>query len=193
MRQQLPTKKEKARISILSRMLSFPTISGKDWSSDLGGSKAEIGDLVSLSSAPDSKWYLSWLCEIDPNNGWTKYLLESVEDGSLCWWENVGLNIYSRERVANNPSWRWSDDQFAFNERWLRICYKKNGAYIVLPLQASFLPDGGLVLDVRIRWGTSDYHNPRTFPNWKKVTLKTMDTYFKECIAGYEATKPKPA
>lgn len=180
--------KNRAKILILSEILSFPTISGKNWRSDLScRTDLQIGDLVSLSSAPPTKWFLSWLREVDPNNGWPKYLLESIEDGELCWWENVGLNIYSRERVTDRPSWKWDDKQFEFNDRWHKVC-RNNDAYIVLPCQPVFHDDGSVLLDVRIRFQISDYRNPKTFPNWKKVTMKLMDSYYNESVKEYEAT-----
>ena len=180
--------KNRARLLILSELMSFPTINNKDWGYNCGCDTPQVGDLVSLTSAPPSKWYLSWLREYDPNNGWPKYLLESVDDGELCWWENVGLNVYSRERVANRTSWQWDDEQFAFNDRWNKVC-RKNGAYIVLPCQPVFNTDGSVILNVRIRFQFSDYQNPRTFKNWKKATMKELDAYYKECEIEYKATK----
>lgn len=181
------TAKNRARLLILSELMSFPTISNKDWQGSIGG-KPQTGDLVSLTCAPPSKWYLSWLREIDPNNGWPKYLLESIEDGQLCWWMNVGLNVYDRERVGKNPRWKWTDGQFKFNDRWLKVC-RRNDAYIVVPCQPKFNDDGSVLLDVRIRHGWDSYRNPRTFPAWRKVTTKEMDSYYKDCFEGYEAAK----
>ena len=183
----------RARISILSEMLSFPTVHGKDWTTDTFSSARPVaGDLVSMSSAPDSKWYLSWVVEIKNMSGGSQYLLKSIEDGSLCWWSNVWINIYNRERVADRHSWKWNDAQFAFNDRWMKVA-RENDAYIVLPVYAVFNGDE-VTLNVRVRFGWSDYHNPRTFPNWRKVTMKQMDEYYKECVAGeavYKQSKAK--
>lgn len=172
-----------ARINILSWLLAYPAIDEEFWEGY--GTKPQAGDLVSLKSAPASKWYLSWVHEIDPNNGWPKYLLESIEDGSLCWWNNVGLNIYSRKEIRDKPHWKWNDAQYKFNSRWMRIC-KKNDAYIVLPCWAVFNPTGSVTLDVRIRFTLDGYRNPKTFPNWKKVTIKEMEAYYLECVTQYE-------
>jgi len=151
------------------------------------GVKFQVGDLVSLQSAPVSKWYLSWLKEIDPNDGWPKYLLESIEDGALCWWGNVGLSYYDRERI-DNPIWHWDDAQYAFDDRWRKVC-RRNNAYIVLPIIPDFHGDGSVTLDVRIRFGLSDFHNPKTFKNWKRVTMKMMDEYYKESFEKNESEK----
>lgn len=66
----------RARLQILNKLLSFPTIAAKDWSSTYGAKKVMAGDLVSLNCAQPTKWYLSWVIEVDPNDGWPKYLLE---------------------------------------------------------------------------------------------------------------------
>lgn len=177
--------KNRARISILSEVLSFPTL-GTKWTSCFAVEMLQVGDLVAMNCAPATKYYLSWLHEINPNNGWPKYLLESIEDGELCWWENIGLSYYNRKRIANCPSWKWDDNQFSFNDRWKRVCYKKNDAYIILPCEPLFTDDGGVFLDVRVRFSLSDYHDPIYFSNWKKVTLKMMDEYFKKSSKKYE-------
>ncbi len=93
---------KRARLSILNEVLSFPAIHGKDWISDWNEIPRE-GDLVALNCAPATKWYLSWVHEYDPGDGWPKYLLESIEDGELCWWSNVGINIYDRKKSLRTP------------------------------------------------------------------------------------------
>jgi hypothetical protein len=182
--------RDRARISILSELLSFPTVNQKDWHS-FSFSNTDIceGDLVSLYSAPASKWYVSWVREVDENNGWPRYLLESIDDGSLCWWVNVGINVYSRERVRERPAWQWDDKQFAFNDRWNKVA-KRNDAYIVLPMPPVFRDDGSVTLDVRIRFGMVDFSCPETFSNWKKLTMKQMDAYYKKCENEYNNRKP---
>jgi hypothetical protein len=179
---EITMSKDRARISILSELMAFPTINQKDWLSTFEG-KVVTGDLVSLNSAPASKWYLSWVREINPNNGCPKYLLESVDDGDLCWWGNVRLNIYSRERVRERPTWQWSDRQFKLYDQWLRVG-KRNDAYIVLPCLPEF-KDETVTLDCRIRFGLSDFSMPKTFPDWKKLKVREMDAYYKECKNRY--------
>lgn len=179
--------RNRARLSILSELMSFPTINQKDWiSNNLGRDDIQIGDLVSLCSAPDSKWYVSWLRELDENNGWPRYLLESIDDGELCWWENVSLNVYSRKRVSERPTWKWDDKQFAFYGRWRKVC-GRNGAYSVLPCLPEFGDDGSVELDIRIRWDHEGYHNPRKFPSWKKLHMEVMDAYYKKCVKCYNS------
>lgn len=181
--------KNRARISILSELLSFPTINSKDWTSCYFETPPEVGDLVAMNCAPSTKYYLSWLREINEDEyGIVRYLLESIEDGELCWWTNIGLSYYDRVRVSERPSWKWDDDQFGFNDRWLKVC-QKNDTYIVLPCQSKFDDNGGVVLDVRIRFGLDDYRNPVHFDNWKKITNKEMDKYYKNSLEKYEMYK----
>ena len=179
-----------AKLSILNELLSFPTVRGKDWTSDCFREyQPQIGDLVSMSSAPPSKWYVSWIRDYDPNNGWPKYLLESIEDQSLCWWENVGINVYSRERVKENPQWQWNDRQYALESRWCKVC-KKNEVYPIRPCQPKFNQNGSVELNVRVHiFFESDFHNPKIFPNYKKLTLREMTSYYLDCVEKYkEAT-----
>lgn len=161
--------REKSRLAILNTLLAFPTVSQKDWTGDLSESP-KPGDLVSLNCAAPSKWYLSWVHDTEERNGWTHTLLESIEDGELSWWHNVGFSIYNRERVANNPQWRWDDKQWAFWSRWRKAC-RKHDAYIMLPVIPSFGEGNSVTLDVRIRHSLNRYRNPRTFDNWKKTTI----------------------
>jgi hypothetical protein len=143
--------KYRAKLAILCRLLSFPTISQKDWEGGGIFPKPQIGDLVSLQSAPDSKWYISWVVEIDyRDGGWNRWLLESIEDGHLCWWENVGFTIYKREKAAEHPEWRWTDKQFELRDRW-HMVFTKQDAYLTRPGKFEFSEDGGLTLGVRER------------------------------------------
>jgi len=178
--------RNKARVVILSSLMAFPTINQKDWSGSMFGEDAIVGDLVSLCAAPASKWYLSWVREIDA--GGERYLLESIDDGELCWGSNVGLNVYNRERVRTSPTWRWDDNQFAFWGRWNKAC-TRNNAYIVLPTLPVFVEDEAVALDVRIRFGFNDYSNSTVFPNWKKLTIKKMEAFYLECVADYQSKK----
>lgn len=175
--------KSRARIAILGEIMQFPSVN--KWVGCWMDNTPQVGDLVAMNCVANTKYYLSWVREIDPNDGWVKYLLESIDDGDLCWWSNVGISYYDREILASRPQWKWSDEQFIFSDRWNRVC-RKNDAYIVLPCQAVFTEDGGVTLDVRIRFGLHEYHNPVTFPNWKKVTMKMMDEYYKKSSEDYK-------
>lgn len=176
--------RNRAKLVILNELLSFPTVNQKNWSGGYSGLKPQEGDLVSLFSAPVTKWYVSWVRGYEENGGWPKHLLESIEDGQECWWENVGINIYDRELVAKNPHWQWDDRQYAFEDRWMKVCSR---GYMVKPWSPVFGVDGSVSLNVRIRFGLDDYKNPVVFPNWKKVTVKMLTDYYQKCVAEYEA------
>lgn len=181
--------KFRAKISILSKLLSFPLSNQRDWNSDFFNKDIQVGDLVSLNCAPPSKWYVSWVREIECKyRGYERYLLESVEDGELCWWTNVGISVYSREIVKQHPEWKWNNKQFAFNDRWNKV-FSRNDAFWVLPTWPYF-DNGNLVtLNVRIRYGLDGFENPKTFSNWKKLTMKEMEEYYRECVGKYEKEK----
>lgn len=176
--------KDRARLIILNDLLAFPTINQKDWRAVfLSSDSVAVGDLVSINAAPVTKWYLSWVREIKEEHGLKRYLLESVEDGGLCWWSNIGMNVYTR--ANERPTWQWDDKQFAFNDRWRKVC-KRNDAYIVIPCQPEFEENNSVGLNVRIRYALSDFSCPRIFPNWRKVTMKEMEAYYRECCEAYK-------
>ncbi len=185
-REAILSNKNRARLKILSELLSFPTIRNKDWTSgDWGDSVAKCGDLVAMSAAQPSKWYLSWLRDVQEKDGWTHYLLESVDDGELCWWHNIGLAFYNRERVAICQDWQWTDRQFAFRDRWFRVC-KKHDAYIIRPVSPIFGDNFEVVLDVRVMHSMSPFRRPMVFDDWRKVTKKMMSEFYLESVKKYD-------
>lgn len=174
----------RARLLMLNELMSFPSIRGTDWTSQFCEVKARIGDLVSLSSAPVSKWYLSWLIEIEVSKYDTRYLLQSIEDGELCWWGNVGLSFYDRKKLAESPRWLWDDKQFQFSDRWFKVC-KKHDPYFVRPMLPMFNGDE-VELSTRVRWEQGTFWEHAKFSNWKKTTMKMMEEYYLQCCAEYK-------
>lgn len=148
----------------------------------------EPGDLVILKSAPISKWNLGWLHEIETReHGWKHYLIESLDDGSMCWWSNVGIDHLERDLVAEHPEWRWTDRQFEFADRWTRVCREKRDAYITLPVPPTFGEGFEVTLGTRTRHGFDDHRPQKTFPDWRKVTKATMLEFYDECVAARAA------
>jgi hypothetical protein len=132
-----PDTRNRARLEILNHIAQF-CLSHKWRDGHIGGAyhafvsnirddvKAQPGDLIAMQSAPTSKWYLSWLVKEERReDGFRHYLLESIEDGALCWWTNVGMDFMDREVIKDHPSWRWTDRQYAFKDRWWSVCYKE--------------------------------------------------------------------
>lgn len=188
--------KARSRILLLSYLAQFSlarqcdghVFGGVDGSFTEAGFRGEapaVGDLVALRSAPPSKFYLSWFVSKQIPEGWSdhQYTLESIEDGELCNWTNVGFAHYDRKDVANHPEWRWSDAQHAFYDRWKNVCFKERDAYIILPVQPVF--DGEAVtLATRVRHSFHESRSaPRTFPNWRRVTKADMREYYDKAVA----------
>lgn len=140
----------------------------------------EIGSLCILQSAPTTKWYLSWLKEIksDDSRFATKFLLESIEDGSLCWWENIGIGSLPKSQTDQFKMWKWTDDQFDFKDKWFNCCYKKRDAYVKKPLLPEFNEDGSVTIGLRTIFGLDDERPTITFPNYKKVKIKDMLAFY---------------
>ena len=183
---KLKTTKNRARYSILSEMLAFPMLGANYFSTGL----PIVGDLVSLSFAFSSKWYVSWVVEISDDR--KRYLLESIEDGELCWWENVRFNIFDRNRVKERPSLKWNDRQFQLNDKWIKTSRKIDG-YRVIPNPAVFNENNDSVeFSVRIRFGIDDYTNSKTFENWRTVTIKELRNFCENCVSDYNSIDGSP-
>jgi hypothetical protein len=144
------------------------------------------GDLVALQSAPASKWYLSWAHTIDVQQYGNVYTLESIEDGELCNWSNVSVLIFNRKTASEYPSWRWTDKQFEFRDRWKTVCFKERDAYITLPIDPQFGDNYEVTLGTRTRHSFDDRRPTKTYPDWRKVTKAMMLDFYDECIAARE-------
>jgi hypothetical protein len=131
------------------------------------------GDLVALSCAPMSKWYLSWYRGYKPmgNSFRDIHILESIEDGQLCNWTNVSLMTMNRTIVEGNPQWKWTDGQFVFRNKWHRAC---RGLWDI-PLRPKFKDDGSVILTIRKRHGKE--MKSISFSNWKKALSRDMAAF----------------
>lgn len=151
---------------------------------------AQIGDLILLSSAPMSKWTLSWFHQRrEPSPGNWEYLLESIEDGDLCWWSNVSISFLHRRALA--PSWRWNDRQWSFRDRWEHVCYREKEAYIVRPVEPVFGEGFEVTLGTRTSHGFDDITPKRWFHDWRKVTKAMMAQCYDDCVAEREEIRAR--
>lgn len=196
------TPKNKARLEILNYIICFSTY--KSYQSGMNsfplgkeqtfignlGEVPPVGSLCRLTSAPFSKYYLAWMVDYRKTNGWDEYLLESIEDGSLCWWSNVGIDYYHPETVKNFPQWRWTDKQFEFHDKWKRAC-KRRDAYIVLPAMSEFTGEFGVTLNTRIRYGLSTESQSKTFPDYRKVKVKDMLEFYDYAVEQHKTNPSK--
>jgi len=143
---------------------------------ELNHNPINLNCLVALTSAPISKWYLSWLRDIKINkHSYRSYLLESIEDGDLCWWSNVSLWEYPP--AEKHPEWQWTDEQHKFNSRWLSVKKKEKEYTLKIPMQVIF-DENDAVLSVREKFDEFRKVKQRYFINWKKVKLKDMIEWF---------------
>lgn len=150
----------------------------------------QIGDLVLLTSAPSSKWTLGWLLQKrDLNPGYPQWLIESIEDGELCWWGNVGLAYLHRRSLS--PSWRWTDRQWAFRDRWIKVCRDEKDAYLYRPLEPVFGDGLEVTIGTRTMCGFDDISPKRKFDDWRKVTKAMMGQCYDDCVAEHEAALPQ--
>ncbi len=177
----------RSRNNILNRVLSCPVLSPEWWKSTYDPS---IGSLVALQSASPSKWYLSWCEEVHRNTEGVpiQYLLRSVEDHELCWWGNVGIWQYTDDWVDLDPSWRWTDRQYEFRDKWNRVL-RKNDAWFVLSGPTEFHKNGGVTLSLRqrhngYRFGDDDpsFRHTKTFEDWRKTTKAMMDEFYRDGV-----------
>ncbi len=129
----------RARLAVLNQLCALSLqqeISGRSYPGNPGHrfdleAKPEVGDLVALRGAPmNTPFYLAWIEQVGGEDV-QGTLLRSIDDGSLCDWTNVGFMVLDRAWVAANPHWRWSDEEFAFNDRWAQ-------AFAAAGLRASY-------------------------------------------------------
>lgn len=152
-----------------------------------GQMKPKIGDLVRLESVAASKWSIGWLVEMrELHAGWPEYLIRSLEDGTLCWWGNVGISFLHRGTLEKHPNWRWTDRQWAFHKRWFKVCYEEKDAYIVRPLMAQFGEGYSVTLGTRTMHGFDDIRPERSYPDFRKVTKAMMAEVYDHCVAERE-------
>ncbi len=178
--------KTRSRIAILSYVLQFTTSSDWEPESEYGKKTAGIvgfvrcgfagagspkeGDLVLLSAVRTTKWVIGWLRGIRTGHGDYEYLVESLEDGTLCWWNNVGISYLNRRDVRD--AWQWTDRQWKFNDRWSKVVYRDT---IGRARDASFHDDGSVTVTMRRSFAREEDPTPtHIFPDWKKVKVRDM-------------------
>lgn len=190
--------KNNARLNILNYIINFST---KNYYSDgssfdfnktgfqkLFGSEWEnvpIGSLVRLESAPFSKWYLGWLLEKNGTGMFeTKYLIESIDDGSLCDWSNVSLAFFDPKVVAAHPEWKWNDKQYKIRDQFYKAC-RKHLPYPLTRHSIVFHNDNSFTVNLGERW-TNDFIHSKTFENYKKVLVRDFAQYLTTVKEKYE-------
>lgn len=158
----------------------------------LGNVEAQVGDLIRLEAAGQSKWTLSWLLEIRrTKHGDYEFLCESLIDRDQCWWSNVGVSYLHRRTVAQHPEWRWTDAQHAFNDKWLKAC-RRFDTHLYRPFAADFNADGSVTLGTNSRYDFDKLRPTVTLQRWQKLTLKALAEVYQQCLAQHEALASQP-
>lgn len=194
----IQSNRTRARLEILNYVLNFSTMvyfgdesyrRSKEcaFRSHILSAAPEVGALCVLTSAPNTKWYLSWLKEVHPAS-FPTYVMESIEDGELCNWTNVGFLSLPLELTDKFPSWKWIDDQFEFRERVYKA-FQRADCHMAIPINPVFSPDGSVVVTTRERWMTSDRSVSKTFINYKKVRLKDLIAFAKQAEVFHKKLK----
>lgn len=165
---------EQAFNKVLQSVLGQPIIGNYLWECP-SEYKPMVGDLVSLSCAPNSgDWQLSWLMEI----GVDRYLLRSVRTGRLCWWHNVGLTALKKGRLRDH--FKWTDRQFEFDKKFARAC-KRNYDYTTTYRGVEF--DGFKVtcyLGRRFDHEEPPFSASMTFDDFRKVKAGQLNDFYKK-------------
>ena len=141
--------------------------------------RPDVGDLVVLTSAPCSEYYLSWYIGCTPKQDLflNVHTLKSIETGNICNWSNVSFDRLNRKIVDDHPEWKWTDSQFKFKESWFRACYKTRDAYINRPIKPEFKDDGSVILSIR-KMFSSEIVATKIFDNWKRVLVRDMLEFY---------------
>lgn len=167
----------------------YPSIRGGliGFAGTLTQGEARPGDLVRIESAGRSKWTLSWLREtrVRPHGDY-EYLCESLLDGELCWWSNVGISYLHRLTLENHPEWRWTDQQHAFDDKWGKAC-DRHDPYLYRPVMPLFNDDGSATVGTRTRHSMDNHRPTRRIENWRKATIRALSATYLELVADHEA------
>jgi hypothetical protein len=186
--------KQKAKIEILGWITQF-CLDNSTFGKEKPPFKAyehnvEAGDLVALTSASFNKWYLSWVLEVEKRaDGFDRYLLESIEDGALCWWSNVSFHLFQDREIPQK--WRWTDRQFKLRDQWFRACHKTRDAYITLPVEPEFTDDGGVIFKTRTIFVWDENNKEIKFPDWKKVKVRDLLAFYDSVVEWRESLPSK--
>lgn len=134
-----------------------------------------------LSCAPPSEWGLSIYRGCGEGGHYDKkHTLESLKTGVECDWSNVGFHVLDQEECGVGYKWQWTDEQFAFDDKFMKAC-RKQDFYIAVPYIDEF--DGELVkVAFRTRYGLNDKKTQIPPFEWRKISLKKLG----EVLAAWE-------
>lgn len=178
----------RARVAILSHICSHSLqqeIQGRPYPPPRGSrfdleAKPVVGDLVSLSGMiGPSSFYLAWVEEV--GEAGQTHLLRSVDDGDVAEWANIGFTVFDREQVAANPHWRWTDEQYEFNDRWAAVS-RQAGLGGRFKRRAVLFEGEGCTLRGECRGGGEGFS--RSVPSWRELGAVSMIEIAREIADG---------
>jgi hypothetical protein len=162
-------------------MVNNPKIEHGFISTLLDRGNMPIGTLVKLSCVREStEYYLGWLREIKDNG---VYLIESIENGKLCNWSNVGIEYMQIESIQGH--WKWNDKQFDIKDKWMRACYKSRDCHCLRPVFPEFhKDDNSFTLSLR-KMFSDEIIATKKFEDYKKVLVRDMLKFYDDAYSNY--------
>jgi len=150
-------------------------------------SEIPLNTLVKLNCVREStEYYLGWLREIKDDG---VFLIESIENGKLCNWSNVGIEYMPVESIQSH--WIWNDKQFDIKDKWMRACYKSRDCHLLRPLYPEFSQeDNSFTLSLRVMF-SDDVVATKKFNDYKKVLVRDMLNFYDEALYDYQFKNTK--
>lgn len=171
----------------LNRLLPSLLLNGWKCRKSGIGDNPSPGDIVMLSSAPPSEWDLS-IYRADEGNGY--HLVESMRTGVVGRWGNVGFHILDREEIGFPQSVDWTDDQFAFSDKFHKV-YRRAGFHMAVPFIDRFDGDTAHII-FRTRHNIDQYRTQVEILGWQKITLKALLAQLLEAEAIHKEKGTQP-
>lgn len=162
-------------------MVNNPKIEHGFISTLLDRGNMPVGTLVKLTCVREStEYYLGWLREIKDGG---VYLIESIENGKLCNWSNVGIEYMPIESIQYH--WKWNDHQFKIKDQWMRACYKSRDCHLLRPIYPEF-SDSGNSFTLSLRKMFSDeIVSTKIFKDYRKVLVRDMLEFYDDSYNHY--------
>ncbi len=171
----------------INRLLPALLLNGWKCRKSGSGNNPSPGDIVMLSSAPPSEWDLS-IYRSDEGNGY--HLVESMRTGVIGRWGNVGFYILDREKIGFPQSVDWTDEQFAFSDKFHKV-YRRAGFHMAVPFIDRFEGDTAHII-FRTRYSLDDKLTPADISGWQKITQRSLMAQLVAAEAKHES-KDAPA
>lgn len=156
-----------------------------------GQTNVEVGQLVTICSAPNSIWGFSWVEEVG-SHAYDEYCLRAVGTDQLCNWTNVALAPFLRDRYEDRDDLKWWPNQYDF---WVKL----QKAYIKAKIDQydfslaypKFLDEK--TAEVRFRChifrGEQQPPNPIEIQGFEKATVKFLQESILRVDQEWKATR----